>query len=232
MLQQASRFALRCGSAPRTYGSVFVVRCEISIRVKTSTSNFDMCASRSYHCQEFGTLHHEDYRMFFLQDTKPISPFHDIPLFVDKEGEAVDGNAKTGIFNMVVEIPRWTNTKMEISRDEPLNPIKQDTKKNKPRFVHNVFPHKGYIWNYGAFPQTWEDPEHVTPETGCKGDRDPLDVCEIGHRVAKRGDILQVKSKILSQQSSMVSSSPRMTSYYFKPCASDSVSALSSVKLR
>ena len=146
-----------------------------------------------YQKAESGGLYHEDYRLFLMQDKKPISPFHDIPLFVDKEGKAVDGNAKTGIFNMVVEIPRWTNAKMEISRDEPLNPIKQDSKKNKPRFVHNVFPHKGYIWNYGAFPQTWEDPEHVTPETGCKGDRDPLDVCEIGRRVAERGDVLQVK---------------------------------------
>lgn len=26
-------------------------------------------------------------------------------------------------------------------------------KKGKLRFVANVFPHKGYIWNYGAIPQ-------------------------------------------------------------------------------
>jgi hypothetical protein len=29
----------------------------------------------------------------------------------------------------------------------------QDTKKGKLRFVRNCFPHKGYLWNYGAFPQ-------------------------------------------------------------------------------
>lgn len=29
--------------------------------------------------------------------------------------------------------------------------------------------------------------------TGCKGDNDPIDVCEIGYRVAKRGEVLQVK---------------------------------------
>jgi len=34
-----------------------------------------------------------------------------------------------------------------------LNYIKQDEKKGKLRFVGNVFPHHGYIWNYGAFPQ-------------------------------------------------------------------------------
>lgn len=36
-----------------------------------------------------------------------------------------------------------------------MNPIKQDSKKGKPRFVKNVFPYKGYIWNYGAIPQVW-----------------------------------------------------------------------------
>lgn len=76
---------------------------------------------------------------------------------------------------------------------EILNPIKQDIKKGKPRFVSNCFPHHGYIWNYGALPQTWENPEHLDDGTGCKGDNDPIDVIEIGYRIAKRGEILQVK---------------------------------------
>ena len=42
---------------------------------------------------------------------------------------------------------------LQISKEETLNPIKQDTKKGKLRFVRNCFPHKGYLWNYGAFPQ-------------------------------------------------------------------------------
>ena len=54
---------------------------------------------------------------------------------------------------MVVEIPRWSNAKLEICKDEFMNPIKQDIKNNKLRFVKNCFPFKGYIWNYGAFPQ-------------------------------------------------------------------------------
>lgn len=36
---------------------------------------------------------------------------------------------------------------------EIMNPIKQDVKKGKLRFVANCFPHHGYIWNYGAIPQ-------------------------------------------------------------------------------
>lgn len=76
---------------------------------------------------------------------------------------------------------------------ENLNPIKQDVKKGKLRNVANIFPHHGYIWNYGALPQTWEYPDHIDKATGCRGDNDPIDVCEIGSRVAKRGDVLQVK---------------------------------------
>lgn len=74
-----------------------------------------------------------------------------------------------------------------------MNPIKQDVKKGKLRFVANCFPHHGYIWNYGAFPQTWENPDHLDPATGCKGDNDPIDVLDIGYRVAKRGEVKQVK---------------------------------------
>ncbi|XP_068176701.1 inorganic pyrophosphatase 2, mitochondrial isoform X3 [Antennarius striatus] len=94
---------------------------------------------------------------------------------------------------MVVEVPRWSNAKLEIATKEPLNPIKQDVKKGKLRFVANIFPHKGYIWNYGALPQTWEDPDHKDNETKCCGDNDPIDVCEIGTKVCFPGQVIQVK---------------------------------------
>jgi len=113
-----------------------------------------------------------------------VSPFHDIPLFA---------NEAAGILNMVVEIPRWTNAKLEISKAGAFNPIKQDVKNGKLRFVKNCFPHHGYIWNYGAFPQTWEDPTHKDDDTGFNGDNDPLDVCEIGFAVAPTGSVKQVK---------------------------------------
>ena len=32
------------------------------------------------------------------------------------------------VYNMVVEMPRWTNAKNEITKEEKLNPIIQDTK--------------------------------------------------------------------------------------------------------
>ena len=94
---------------------------------------------------------------------------------------------------MVVEVPRWSNAKIEIDNKSPLNPLKQDIKKGKLRYVANCFPHHGYIWNYGAIPQTWEDPNHTDESTNCKGDNDPIDVCEIGHKIQPRGAVIQVK---------------------------------------
>ncbi|KAI8892667.1 inorganic pyrophosphatase [Globomyces pollinis-pini] len=127
-----------------------------------------------------------EYRVFFedAATKKLISPFHDIPLFANPE--------KT-VLNMIVEIPRWSNAKLEISKEEYFNPILQDTKKGKLRFVRNCFPHHGYIWNYGAFPQTWEDPTQIHPDTKAKGDCDPLDVIEIGELVSFPGQVKQVK---------------------------------------
>lgn len=134
--------------------------------------------------RKIGAPHTLEHRIYIEKDGVPVSPFHDIPLYA---------NEQQTVLNMVVEIPRWTNAKQEISKEEALNPIKQDTKKGKLRFVRNCFPHKGYLWNYGAFPQTWEDPNVTHPETKQNGDNDPLDVCEIGELVAKPGEVKQVK---------------------------------------
>lgn len=54
----------------------------------------------------------------------------------------------------------------QIATKDPLNPIKQDVKKGKLRYVANVFPHKGYIWNYGAIPQVL-DVSHSSGGGGC-----------------------------------------------------------------
>jgi len=136
-----------------------------------------------YYCEERGSRNSLEYRLFFKDGSgKVVSPMHDIPML-----------ASEGVYNMVVEVPRWSNAKIEIDLKSPLNPLKQDVKKGKLRFVANCFPHHGYIWNYGAIPQTWEDPNHTDDSTNCKGDNDPIDVCEIGHRIHPRGSVVQVK---------------------------------------
>ncbi len=43
-------------------------------------------------------------------------------------------------------------------------------------------------------PQTWEDPNTKDEVTGCNGDNDPLDVCEIGSKVQARGSVIEVKA--------------------------------------
>ncbi|PCG93697.1 Inorganic pyrophosphatase [Penicillium occitanis (nom. inval.)] len=147
-------------------------------------SSHSIDPAMSYSIRKVGAAHTLEHRVYIERDGVPISPFHDIPLYA---------NEQQNILNMIVEIPRWTNAKQEISKEEFLNPIKQDTKKGKLRFVRNCFPHKGYLWNYGAFPRTWEDPNVVHPETKAKGDNDPLDVCEIGELVGYTGQVKQVK---------------------------------------
>ncbi|XP_060004528.1 inorganic pyrophosphatase 2, mitochondrial isoform X5 [Lagenorhynchus albirostris] len=113
-----------------------------------------------YRTEERGQPHSPGYRLFFKNVAGHyISPFHDIPLKADSEEEngiptkRARNDEYENLFNMVVEVPRWTNAKMEIATEEPLNPIKQDVKDGKLRYVANIFPHKGYIWNYGALPQ-------------------------------------------------------------------------------
>ncbi|CAO1622530.1 unnamed protein product [Jaminaea pallidilutea] len=174
------------GSLPHRMSSALSRLAQQTRHLTTSTIMAGANASTDYKVRQVGAKNTLEYRVYLenAKNGQPVSSFHDVPLFANEE--------KT-ILNFLVEIPRWTNAKQEISKDEPFNPIKQDTKKGKLRFVRNCFPHHGYIWNYGAFPQTWEDPSYTHPDTKAKGDNDPLDVCEIGEQVGYPGQIKQVK---------------------------------------
>ncbi|ATY65832.1 Inorganic pyrophosphatase [Cordyceps militaris] len=121
--------------------------------------------------REVGARNTLDWRVWLEQDGNPISFWHDIPLFPQ-------GNV-SNIINMYVEIPRWTDAKIETKRNEPLNPIFHDDKKNKPRFVFSVWPQKTYPFNYGSIPQTWEDSTVIHNFTGYIGDNDPMDVFDV-----------------------------------------------------
>eukprot|EP00964_Phaeocystis_antarctica_P082412 scaffold51676_cov66-Phaeocystis_antarctica.AAC.1 len=68
---------------------------------------------------EFGTT---GFVMAFEEGGKAVSPWHDIPL------EAGDG-----LYNMLTEIPRMTDKKMEVATKVENNPIMQDEKKGKAR---------------------------------------------------------------------------------------------------
>ncbi|XP_053559485.1 inorganic pyrophosphatase 2, mitochondrial [Bombina bombina] len=183
------------------YGSLGLLRAALTRDCGKVAGFSRKITMQRYSIEERGQPNTAEYRLYFKNaEGKFISPFHDIPLYAEAE-EDTDVPAKKSktnwdknVFNMVVEVPRWTNAKMEIATKEPLNPIKQDIKKGKLRYVSNIFPHKGYIWNYGALPQTWEDPKHKDRDTNYCGDNDPIDVCDIGSKVCARGDIIRVKA--------------------------------------
>jgi len=135
--------------------------------------------------EEVGDSNTLEYRLrFFYEEAgerMEISPWHDIPLMNDD-----------GTLNMVVEIPRWTRRKLEIATGEAYNPIRLDSKNGLVRILN----YGDQLFNYGAFPQTWESPSLWTEDLdGSKthGDNDPIDVVEIGARQFKSGSIIRVK---------------------------------------
>jgi inorganic pyrophosphatase len=72
---------------------------------------------------------------------------------------------------------------------EGTNPIKQDEKKGKPRH-YNI----DIKWNYGALPQTWEQPEHIWKGLeGYGGDDDPVDVVDISGISVPTGSVIVCK---------------------------------------
>lgn len=62
-----------------------------------------------------------EHRVYVEKDGQPVSPFHDIPLYA---------NAEQTILNMVVEIPRWTNAKLEVSLSRPVPPVSNRERKH------------------------------------------------------------------------------------------------------
>jgi len=125
----------------------------------------------------------EDFRVHVLakgggETVAEVSLWHDIPLAADDS-----------LFNFICEIPKCTRKKYEIATKESVTPIKQDTKKG----VLREFKKGDIFFNYGCFPRTWENPRKIDDGTGYPGDNDPLDVCEIGMRQFKTGEIRPVK---------------------------------------
>jgi len=58
-----------------------------------------------YQARKIGALHTNEFRCYIEKDGTPLSPFHDIPLYA---------NEQQTILNMIVEIPRWSNAKLEV----------------------------------------------------------------------------------------------------------------------
>ncbi|KAH9385148.1 uncharacterized protein NEMAJ01_0044 [Nematocida major] len=136
-----------------------------------------------YGLQQYGADYTLEYTGYITLNNQVISPFHDIP--------ATEDGFK--LVNVVNEIPKFSHAKKEINKEAKYNPIKQDVKNGKVRFVKNMFPMSGYLWNYGAIPQTWESTEVPDSRTGINGDNDPIDAIEIGSRIIQSGEVYKAK---------------------------------------
>jgi hypothetical protein len=64
----------------------------------------------TYTARKVGAPNTLEHRIFIEKDGVPVSPFHDIPLYA---------NDQQTVLNMVVEVPRWTNAKMEVGTTQP-----------------------------------------------------------------------------------------------------------------
>lgn len=71
-----------------------------------SRGGFDPKAPSVFTTRKVGALHTLEHRIYIEKDGVPVSIFHDIPLYA---------NEQQTVLNMVVEIPRWTNAKQEVS---------------------------------------------------------------------------------------------------------------------
>ncbi|KAJ5105347.1 hypothetical protein NUU61_002694 [Penicillium alfredii] len=139
----------------------------------------------SYNARKTGEPCTKDFRIYLATGDELISPWHGVPLFPSA--------AKPHVVSMLVQIPRWSNVRLEIAKEEFLTPIRQAIQNDHLQYIPNIFPHKGYPWNYGCLPQTWQDPNLPDPHTQVPGDGGPLDVCELAGAVEKPGIIKQVK---------------------------------------
>uniref|UniRef100_A0A7S4HZ83 Inorganic diphosphatase n=1 Tax=Odontella aurita TaxID=265563 RepID=A0A7S4HZ83_9STRA len=123
------------------------------------------------HEGQFGTT------SFKLEHKEYDSLWHDIPM--------KPSGSEEGIINLVTEIPMRVTAKMEVMKAVKGNPIMQDTNKDgSPRYYSYGTP----FFNYGYIPQTWEDPNMISPE-GNHADNDPLDVMEVGVDALAMGSI-------------------------------------------
>jgi inorganic pyrophosphatase len=132
---------------------------------------------RMYTVSAIGTLGDRDFALYVHHQGERISTWHDIPL---RHGE---------FFHFVCEIPKHTRQKMEIQKHLSFHPIMQDIVMGELR----QYRYGDILCNYGAFPQTWEDPDYISPHTSARGDNDPLDVLEIGSTPLAMASVTPVK---------------------------------------
>lgn len=138
-------------------------------------------ASTSFTTESKGKAETLEYRLFYQSPGKIVSPWHDIPIYPDPSNKQ--------IVNFINEIPKGSDAKMEIATDEEKNPIKQDVKKGELRF----YKFGPSLFNYGAIPQTYEDPANMNPDLNVGGDGDPIDLMDLSEIEKPFGAVYSAK---------------------------------------
>lgn len=124
-----------------------------------------------------GTLLH---RVLFIDKLagKEISPLHDIPLYRFEDQ-----------INFVCTTPRGSWLCVETAENEPLNPLRIQSKEHLPSHYKYNSP-----WNIGFFPQTWGDEELACEEFGfLPYESSPIEVLDISTRNPIAGEVYAVK---------------------------------------
>ena len=197
ILSQHTRSSLtNCPPQPLTLTARLYPSSQVSrrfIQQKTSGHGPEWVTSTS------GSPQTETFRLYFhhrSDPSKPLSPWHDIPLLSTNtsakstaKSSTANSSSNERLYHYVNEIPRGSTAKMEVSTTNPHNPIAQDIKKGKLRhFTYGDIP-----FNYGCLPQTWEDPTTTHPITQCRGDNDPVDVVELSTTPLTVGSVHTVR---------------------------------------
>ncbi|CBH09953.1 inorganic pyrophosphatase, putative [Trypanosoma brucei gambiense DAL972] len=137
--------------------------------------------------QEVGAAGTRAWRMYFTSSEAGSvarrSAWHDLPLHPSPDASVI---------TFVCEIPRRTRAKLELVKEEPHNPIAQDTLKKEGNALR-FFKYGDVPFNYGFAPQTWEDPSVVDQLTTCGGDGDPIDIVELSSNPFAVGSVRAVR---------------------------------------
>ncbi|TNN61940.1 Inorganic pyrophosphatase 2, mitochondrial [Liparis tanakae] len=120
---------LRCSlcCSATVFGSFSASRNKLVTQAAGVPRRFYFRNTMPYQTEERGRPNSPDYRIYFkTSEGKYISPFHDISLVAETEqdndvpSKKPKKNESEVLFNMVVEVPRWTNAKMETWEDPNL----------------------------------------------------------------------------------------------------------------
>jgi len=83
----------------------FTTQTSTMTSLPISEKGYSSKAASVYTARKVGAANTLEHRIYVEKDGVPCSPFHDIPLYA---------NEQQTVLNMIVEVPRWTNAKMEV----------------------------------------------------------------------------------------------------------------------